>query len=383
MDYDVLILGGGSAGYSAADTAQRSGARVAIVDPGPLGGLCILHGCMPSKAILRSSDVISLMRRAKEFGLVPVDARANLAAINDRKCKLIKEFTDYRIQQLKDPRFNLYQEKGSFISPHEVRAGKHTLKSKTIIIATGTVADQYPISGLDEAGFITSDHALEIRDMPQSMIVLGAGPVAVELAQFFCRVGVAVTLIQRSGYILSGTDEDLARPVEARLREEGMKVYTGTQLKGVTIRGGMRTVHFLHNREEKSVTGELIFQALGRKPLTQELNLEAAGVSADKKGYVPVNDEMRTSVPHIFAVGDVNGWHEVVHIAIQQGEIAALNAISPEKPPRKFDNRLKTTVIFTDPHLASTGLTEKECKTMIEFFLFAESLLLVHSAVKQ
>lgn len=362
MEYDVLILGGGSAGYSAADSAQKMGAKVAIIDPGPLGGLCILRGCMPSKAILRSSDIISLMRRAKEFGLFQVDARANLAAINDRKHKLIREFADYRIQQLKDIRFDLYEEKGFFVSPHEVRVGTQTLKSKNIIIATGTVTGRYPIPGLEEAGYITSDEALDLCEMPKSMIVLGAGPVAVELAQFFCRVGVDVSLLQRSAHILSSTDEDLARPVEYRLRDEGIKIYTGTQLKRVSSNGVLRNVHFIQEGEERSVTGEIIFQALGRKPCTEQLNLEAAGLSTNKKGYVSVNEEMRTHIPHIFAVGDVNGLHEVVHIAIQQGKIAAHNAVSPDSPPHQLDNRLKTTVVFTDPHVASVGLTEKECK---------------------
>ena len=139
MEFDVVILGGGSAGFAAASNAQSHGAKVAIVDPGPLGGLCILRGCMPTKTILRSSDIISLMRRAEEFGLLPVKARADLAAINDRKNQLIREFTDYRVEQLKDPRFKLIKEAAEFISPTEVQAGKSILKAKSFIIATGSV----------------------------------------------------------------------------------------------------------------------------------------------------------------------------------------------------------------------------------------------------
>lgn len=362
MEYDLIILGGGSAGYAAADTAQKAGAKVAIVDPGPLGGLCILRGCMPSKAILRSAEVISLMRRAKEFGLLPVAASADLAAINDRKRKLIQEFADYRVGQLRHPRFDLYEAAGAFVSPHEIRAGSKTLAGKSILIATGTVTGRYPVPGLEESGYITSDEALEMREPPRSMIVLGAGPVAVELAQFFCRIGVQVTLIQRSGHILSWTDKDLARPVEDRLREEGMTLYTGTQLTGVASSGDLKIVRFIHQGREKSAAAEVILQALGRKPNTAGLNLDAAGVAVDAKGYVTVDDEMRTSARHIFAAGDVNGLHEVVHIAIQQGEIAAHNAIHPDRPARKFDDRLKATVVFTDPQVASVGLTEKECR---------------------
>jgi pyruvate/2-oxoglutarate dehydrogenase complex dihydrolipoamide dehydrogenase (E3) component len=243
MDTDVVVIGGGSAGYSAANTAEQLGARVTILDPGPLGGLCILRGCMPTKTILRSSDVISLMHRAREFGLLPVTPQADLAWINDRKNRLIGEFADYRIEQLKNPRFNLIESAGSFISPNTVQvAGGKTLTAKNFIIATGSVVADYPIPGLKEAGYLTSDDVLEMREMPKSMIVLGAGAVAVELAQFFQRIGTRVSLIQRSGHILSQGDEDLARPVEERFREEGMEVFTDTKILRVEKNGDERTV---------------------------------------------------------------------------------------------------------------------------------------------
>lgn len=361
LEFDVIVIGGGSAGYSAARAAREDGASVAIVDHGPLGGLCILRGCMPTKTILRSSDIMALMRRAKEFGILPVEPRADLAAINDRKNKIIDEFTQYRVEQLKDPGFTLFQDRSAFVSPHEVRVGDKTLKGKSIIIATGSVIANFPVPGLAEAGYITSDDVLKMRDLPESLIVLGAGPVAVELAQFFSRLGAKVTLIQRSGHILSKGDEDLARPVEARFREEGMSVYTGTKLERAAADGSTRTVHFTHEGKEKSVSAKFILQALGRRANVDGLNLDAAGVKTEK-GHIKVNAEMRTSQPHIFAVGDVNGLHEIVHIAIEQGEVAAHNALHPGPFPREMDERLKTSVIFTDPCVASVGLSEKECK---------------------
>ncbi len=362
MDYDVIVIGGGSAGYAAADTAQKKGAKVAILDYGPLGGLCILRGCMPSKAILRSSEVMALVARTQEFGLAPATIQANLSAIIDRKNCLIGEFADYRIGQLKSPRFDLIQEKGYFKSPHEIQAGDKTLSAKNFIVATGSVVADFPISGLKECRFITSDEALELREMPKSMIVLGAGPVATELAQFFCRIGVKVSLIQRSGHIFSSSDEDLARPVEAQLRDEGMDVYTGTKLSKFTKEDDLTIAHFSHGGNDKTVSAQIVLQALGRRANTDNLNLEAAGVELDR-GKIKVDLEMRTSQKHIFAVGDVNGIHEVVHTAIHQGEIAAQNALLNGQPPTHFDNRLKTNITFTDPAVASVGLTEKECKT--------------------
>ncbi len=361
MDFDVVVIGGGSAGFAAASTAQSAGAGVAIVDHGPLGGLCILRGCMPTKAILRSAEVMALMRRAEEFGLAGVRVGADLGAINDRKKRLIDEFAHYRAGQLRDPRFTLFEEKASFVSPREVRAGNRILTAKSFIIATGSQVGRYPIPGLEEAGYLTSDDILELRQAPESMIVLGAGAVGVELAQFFSRIGVRVSLIQRSGHILSKGDEDLARPVEARFREEGMQVFTGTRLIRVERNGPQRTVVFEQDGRQKSVAADVILQALGRVPRTDGLNLEAAGVNAGPKG-IEVNAEMRTRQPHIFAVGDVNGHYEIVHIAIQQGEIAAHNAVHPDRPPLRMDERLKMNVVFTDPQVASVGLLEKECR---------------------
>ena len=360
MEFDVLIIGGGSAGYAAARTARESGANVAIIDHGPLGGLCILRGCMPTKTILRSSDVMSLMRRAKEFGLLPVEPKADLASINDRKNRIISEFAEYRTEQLRDPGFTLFEERASFISPHEIQVGNKTLIGKSIIIATGSVVSNFEIPGLEEAGYVTSDDVLEMREQPESIIVLGAGAVAVELAQFFSRIGTKVTLIQRSGHILSTGDEDLARPVEARFREEGMDVYTGTKLNSFSSDGALKTAHFTHEGKEKSVSAQFILQALGRQANIGGLNLEAADITTEK-GHIKVDAEMRTNQPHIFAVGDVNGEHEIVHIAIEQGEIAAHNAVSPNKPSKKMDDRLKTSIVFTDPPVAGVGLTEKEC----------------------
>nr|NIQ01072.1 FAD-dependent oxidoreductase [Nitrospinaceae bacterium]NIR55112.1 FAD-dependent oxidoreductase [Nitrospinaceae bacterium]NIS85527.1 FAD-dependent oxidoreductase [Nitrospinaceae bacterium]NIT82361.1 FAD-dependent oxidoreductase [Nitrospinaceae bacterium]NIU44577.1 FAD-dependent oxidoreductase [Nitrospinaceae bacterium] len=361
MDFDVIVIGGGSGGYAAADAARSAGARVAIFDPGPLGGLCILRGCMPTKTLLRSSDVLSLMKRAREFGLLAESVKADLTAVIERKNRLIREFADYRIEQLKNPRFTLIEEKAAFVSPNEITAGGTTYSAKAFIIATGSVIKKIPIPGLEETGYLTSDDVLELKDQPESMIVLGAGPVGVELAQFYQRLGTSVTLIQRSPHILSSSDEDMARPVESRFREEGMTVFTGTKLQKVSSEGDQKTVHFLHEGRDRSVSAEVILDALGRSPNTEGLNLEAAGVDLKEWG-IRVDTAMRTSRPHIFAVGDVNGLHEIVHIAIQQGEIAGWNAAHPGQPPREMDERLTTHVVFTDPQVARVGLTEKECR---------------------
>ena len=175
--HGVIVIGGGSAGYAAARTARDAGADVAIVDQGPLGGLCILRGCMPTKAILRSAEVAALFRRAKEFGLSSVSVRADLSAIVDRKDRLVREFADYRVKQLRDPRFTLYQSQAVFRSPHEITIGDTVLSSGSFILATGSSPCEVPIPGLAQAGYFTSDTILDLRTQPGSLIVLGGGAV--------------------------------------------------------------------------------------------------------------------------------------------------------------------------------------------------------------
>ncbi|MFT5368601.1 MAG: dihydrolipoamide dehydrogenase [Candidatus Latescibacterota bacterium] len=360
MDFDVVIIGGGSGGYAAARTAQALGAKVGIIDKGPLGGLCILRGCMPTKTILRSSDVMSLMKRAKEFGLRTSKPTAKMDEIYNRKKSLIKDFADYRIEQLNNPRFKLIRGKAQFLDKNTIKVGKKTITSRSFVIGTGSVVAHFDIPGLDEVGYITSDEALELKTLPKSMIVLGGGAVATEFAQFFCRVGCKTTLIQRSNHIFSSSDEDLARPVEDRFREEGMKVFTGTQLIKFTQQNGKKVAHFKHEGKVRKVTADIILQALGRKPAIETLGLENAGVQTER-GNIVVDKKMQTSTPSIYAVGDCNGIYEVVHIAIQQGEIAGHNAVKGTQK-QEIDYRLKSEVVFTDPQYASVGLTEKESK---------------------
>ncbi len=358
MHFDLVIIGGGSAGYAAARTASDLGANVAIVDKGPLGGLCILRGCMPSKTLLRSSDVMALMKRAGEFGLHAEGLSADMGAINDRKKRLIKEFADYRAGQLQDPKYNLIKGTAQFLDPHRIKVGKKTVESKAFIITTGSDHAKLPIPGLEETGYLTSDELLDSREIYESMAVLGGGPVAAELGQFYRRLGTRTSLIQRSSHILSSSDEDIARPVEASLREEGMDVYTGTRIKGIERKDDLAHVTFDHEGARKTVSAAVIFNALGRTPAIKGLGLEEAGIEVDGRG-IQVDETMRTNVPHIYAAGDVVGMHEIVHVAIQQGEIAANNAVG--RKGQKADYRLKAEVTFTDPQVATVGLCEKEC----------------------
>ena len=359
--HDVIVIGGGSAGYAAARTACDAGADVAIVDHGPLGGLCILRGCMPTKAILRSAEVAALFRRAKEFGLAPVSVRADLSEIVDRKDRLVREFADYRIQQLRDPRLTLYQSRAVFRSPHEIVVEDTVLSSRSFILATGSRPDEVPIPGLAQAGYFTSDTILDLRTQPGSLIVLGGGSVALELGQFFARLGTRVTILQRGRTLLSEMDEDVGRALEAALVDEGIEVVTDVQLLRVTCDERRKTVWAMKDGREYSYAGDEILQALGRRPNIEGLHLDLAEVTVDS-GRIVVDSALRTSQAHIYAVGDVNDVTPIVHLAIQQGEIAAYNVTHPDRPAKVLDHRLDAEVVFTDPQVAVVGLNAAACR---------------------
>lgn len=359
--HDVVIIGGGSAGYAAARTARDCGADVAMVDPGPLGGLCILRGCMPTKTILRSAEIAALMRRATEFGLSPVEVRASLSAIVDRKNRLVREFADYRIEQLRDPAYTLYEAPASFLTPHLLQVGSDQISANAIVIATGSTPRRGMVPGLDQGACLTSDALLDLRDQPESLIVLGAGPVGLELGQFFSRIGTRVTIVQRSPYILSNLDREVGTALKQALEQEGLSVITEAAVQKIDQTGAQPVVHVIQQGREQSLPGELVLNALGRVPNIAGLNLSAAGVTVDA-GRVVVDGGMRTSQPHIFAVGDVTNLYDIVHIAIQQGELAGWNACHPHAAPKCFDDRLVTEVTFTDPQVAVVGLSEKACR---------------------
>ena len=359
--FDLIVIGGGSGGYSAARTAVDLGANVAVVDAGPLAGLCILRGCMPSKAILRSSDLVAQAAHSEAFGLNPGgDLGGDLGRIQDRKRWLVEDFTGHRVRQLLANRFHLVRGRARFTGPHTLRVGNRHLQADRFVIATGSSHSSIDIPGLANVGALTSDDLLELTRRPESMIVLGGGSVAAELGQFFARLGTRVTLIQRSIHLFSSGDEDLARPIEARFREEGMRVYTGTSLKDFRKENWEIAVRFEHGGRPREVGAEVVFDALGRQPTLSGLGLDSAGVDVDGK-RIRVDAGLRTSAPHIFAVGDCIGELEIVHIAIEEGEVAAHNALCPDSP-KEIDRRLQASVVFTDPQMASVGLSEKECR---------------------
>lgn len=358
--YDFLVIGGGSAGFNAARVAREFCERVAIVDGAKeLGGLCILRGCMPSKTLIYSAEVLHLARHAGRFGLAVDDARAEMKALHARKRRIIGEFAQYRQRALESGRYALHRAMARFLDPHTVALSDGTtLTADRILIGTGSRNAWPAVPGLQESGAWTSDDVLELDFLPESVIVLGGGVVACELVQLLRRLGSRVTQIQRSARVLKDFSPEAADVVEKAFRDEGVELFTDTQLQRVRSADGHYEVEFRHQGRTVVRRARHLLNALGRVPDTAGLDLAKAGVATHPDGRIRIDQWQRTSQPHIYAGGDCTGPYEIVHTAVMQGELAARHAFGhPKAEPIDYDRLVH--VVFTDPQVAVAGLGER------------------------
>jgi pyruvate/2-oxoglutarate dehydrogenase complex dihydrolipoamide dehydrogenase (E3) component len=368
QDFDLVVVGGGSGGYAAARTARSLGASVAIADPGPLGGLCILRGCMPSKTLIASSNAAAAVRSAAELGIHAGEPRADTAFILARKTRIVREFAEYRSEQLNG--FPLFGGPVRFVAPHEVAAGDVLLRGKHVILATGSSIAPHPVPGLDETGFIDSDGALELGDLPETLIVLGGGYVATELGQYFARLGVNVTFVIRGPRLLRGEDADIGEALTAAFRDEGIAVVANAQVERAGRRGERKVIFAKQDGEVRELEADEIFYALGRVPNVAGLELERARVAYHPISGVEVGLDLRTSHPDVFAVGDVAGRFQLVHVAIYQGEVAARNAVLGTSEYADYSLQ-KSRTVFTEPQVAVAGDNERDLAARGQAYLAA------------
>lgn len=359
--YDFICIGGGSAGFNAARVAAGLGRKVAVVDGAKqLGGLCILRGCMPSKTLLYAAEVLHHARHANCFGLKVTGARADMKAVHSRKLRIIGDFAKYRVAALNSGQFDLYRAHARFIDPHTLQlADGRQLRGRHFLVATGSRVSIPPIPGLKEARCWTSDDVLDLDYVPKSVLVLGGGIVACELTQYLSRVGSKVTLVQRSPNILRDHSPDASRVVQQAFTDEGITIFTDTKLQSVATNRHGATVEFLHQGRLVTRRAAHLFNALGREPNTAGLGLAAAGVKTRPDGQIVINRWQQTSAPHIYAAGDCSGPEEIVHIAIEQGILAARHA-AKVKGLKPVDWSLLLNVVFTDPQLATIGRLERD-----------------------
>jgi pyruvate/2-oxoglutarate dehydrogenase complex dihydrolipoamide dehydrogenase (E3) component len=361
--YDFLVIGGGSAGFNAARVAASLGKRVAIADGArQLGGLCILRGCMPSKTLLYAAEILHLAQNGEKFGLKIPRATADMPAVQARKKKIIAEFAEHRRQQLTSGNFDLFRQGACFVDAHTVElADGARLTADKILVATGSRVSTPPIPGLADVPCWTSDDVLNLDFVPASVIILGGGIVACELGQYLRRIGARVILIQRNRNILRDHSEDASYVVQKAFVDEGIELFAGTQIQSISQSARGITVKFFHDGKTIVRRADHLFNALGREAATTGLGLDRAGVRITREGRVAVNRWQQTSQPHIYAGGDVCGPHDIVHLAVAQGELAARHAFGV-KGLKPIDDSLLLNVVFTDPQLATIGRLESQLK---------------------
>ena len=354
---DLLVVGAGSAGFSAAITAAEQGASVVLAGWGTIGGTCVNVGCVPSKTLIRAAEAVHAGVAAHRFD--GIRGRLELAdwpALRRQKDALVTSLRKAKYEDLlrRFPGITYLEGKARLI-PGGAVVGDAQVRAERVILATGSRPAVPELPGLETVPWMDSTAALDQETLPGSMIVVGAGYIGVELAQMFARFGVQVTLVCRRR-LLPEAEPEISRALTGYFEEEGIHVLAGLRYRGVEARGGGVGLTVERNGEELALTAERLLLATGRRPNSEGLGLEALGVARDGKGAVLVDTHMRTSRAGTYAAGDVTGRHMFVYMAAHGGRIAALNAL--EGDLHSYDDTAVPSVVFSDPQVASVGLTE-------------------------
>lgn len=362
FDYDVVIIGAGSAGLVACKVANGLGKRTALIEKRKLGGDCTWFGCVPSKTLIKSANIAHQMTRLREFGLEPsapieLDADRVMAHV---RAVVQADADGHPPSVLEAEGINVLFGSPKFLDNHSIDLGGKKISSKKFIICSGSHPFVPPINGLQDIPYLTNETIFDLEVLPKSMIVLGAGPIGIELSAALNRLGVKITIIQRSADILKKDDKELVDRLIETLKAEGLEILTGTQTTGLARQGDKIVADIEDEKGKRQIETESVLVSVGRRPNLDGLELEKAGVEFDSKG-IKVNSHLKTSAKNIYACGDVVPPYLFTHIAEYEAIIATTNACFglPIKTAN-YDNILWTT--YTDPELAHAGLTEEQAR---------------------
>jgi pyruvate/2-oxoglutarate dehydrogenase complex dihydrolipoamide dehydrogenase (E3) component len=361
-DYDMGILGGGAAGLTIAAGAARAGAKTLLVEKEEkLGGDCLHYGCVPSKTLIRTARVYHLLRNAARFGLPAIVApRPDFREIAERIRAVIGEIQKHDSEE----RFcglgaKIRFGQARFVDDHTISLGSERLSARSWAIATGSSAAIPPIEGLRETPYLTNREIFSLDKLPASLAIIGGGPIGIELAQAFTRLGSEVTVVEFLPRILSAEDPDMTDTLREVLEAEGVTFHLNSAVQGVRNLGTEREVTFKTGNEIKRIRAEALLVATGRKVNLEGLGLEEIGVAVDRKG-LKLDERLRTNRPHIYGAGDVTGVYPFTHAAGYEGGLVLSNAVF--RLPRKVNYTFLPWVTYTDPELASIGLNEQAAR---------------------
>jgi pyruvate/2-oxoglutarate dehydrogenase complex dihydrolipoamide dehydrogenase (E3) component len=361
MRYDAIVVGSGQAGAPFSYRLAEQGWTVALVEKAHLGGTCINTGCTPTKTMIHRAQVAHYARNAARWGVVTHDVNADLSKIVAQKDALILGRRARHEKQIADhPKMRLYRGEARFLGPRQLSVAGDVLEGDKIFINTGARPDLPRIFGLENVEYLTNETMLELKTRPEHLLVLGGGYIGLEFGQMFLRFGSPVTVIHRGGQILPREDPEVAVELQGALESEKMKFLLNARTTSVEEKGGSIVLTVEGTGGTRTVAGSHLLVATGRRPNTDRLDLEKAGVETDKFGFIQVNGRLETNVDGIWALGDVKGGPAFTHISYNDFQIVYANLI--EGKDLSTDHRLVPYCVFTDPQLGRVGMTEKEAR---------------------
>ncbi len=358
--YEAIIIGTGQAGPPLARRLCAAGRRVAIIERGLFGGTCVNTGCIPTKAMVASAYAARMTQRAAEYGVtLPGPVAVDMKRVKQRKDDIAGHSNRSVESGLRNlANCTVYQGHARFESPHEISVGAERLVADLIFINVGARAVIPRVPGLDQVPYLTNSSLMHLDSVPQHLMILGGSYVGLEFSQMFRRFGSEISVVEAGPRLIAREDEDISAAILDILEREGIRVYLNTKCTGAAKRGTQTVLHTVGAARE--VTGSHLLVAIGRRPNTDDLGLEKAGLVADEKGYIQVDDRLRTNVPGIWALGDCNGKGGFTHTSYNDFEIVAANLL--DNDPRKVSDRITTYALYIDPPLGRAGLTETQAK---------------------
>jgi pyruvate/2-oxoglutarate dehydrogenase complex dihydrolipoamide dehydrogenase (E3) component len=360
--YDAIIIGTGQAGPSLAHRLAGAGQTVAVIERKFFGGTCVNTGCTPTKTLVASAYATHMARRAADFGVkIPCEITVDMKAVKARKdhvAGLSRDGVERSLKNLKG--CTVYQGHARLVGPNSVEVENEVLEAEKIFINVGGRALAPPIPGLDEVGYFTNSSIMDIDFLPPHLIVLGGSYIGLEFAQIYRRFGSDVTVIELAPRIIAREDEDISLAVTNILQREGINICVNSKVVGVSRQGNDVAVQVDRGGTVSQIAGSHLLMAIGRRPNTDDLGLENAGIETDERGFIKVDDELRTNVPGVWALGDCNGRGAFTHTSYNDFEIVAANVLDHGR--RRVADRIPAYALYTDPPLGRVGMTEHEVR---------------------
>jgi pyruvate/2-oxoglutarate dehydrogenase complex dihydrolipoamide dehydrogenase (E3) component len=360
--YDVIWIGTGQATGTIVPRLVQAGKTVAIAEGGRFGGSCVNYGCTPTKTMVASARVAHMARRGPDFGVNTGEVSIDFARVMERQ-NTMRHGTSHGMEQWLHGMDNvdIYPAFATFVDAHTVQVGDQQISAETIVINAGARPNKPAIAGIDQVDWLDNARLLDLKALPGHLLIVGGSYIALEFAQIFRRLGSQVTVLQRGPQLMPREDADIAAQVQEILESEGIEIHISASVQRVAQPASQQIeLFFEQDGAARQVQGSHLLLAVGRTPNSDRLNLAAAGVAVDRRGYIQVDDVMRTTTPHIFAVGDINGEGAFTHTAVNDGEIF-WDFYSGEDD-RALSQRIPTYALFVDPPLGRVGMSEKEAR---------------------